>query len=240
MKQLILFLLLPLMIWGDGPRKKQIDLVQAWTHPNNQEFAESGLMGDICQTLREKNVTLIATDLKTEKDRFDLAYIVLYSKPDFLKRETLKKFPKKKLLLFMWEPPVVQKKLYEKEFLDLFKRCYTWDDDLVDNKKFFKFYYPCLQPMQKELPSFEGRKLVVQISSNKKSKHPQELYKAREEVIRFFEEKSEGIFEFYGPAWETKGYKNYRGTINNKHEVLKNYRFSICYENMQGVKGYIT
>jgi hypothetical protein len=236
----LLFCLLPLLVWAEGPRKKQIDLVQAWTEPNNQAFVQGGHLGNIFQALKEKNVTLVATDLKDEKDSLELTYVVLYSKPWFLKTETLKKIPQKKRLLFTWEPPVFQPGMYKKEFLDLFKRVYTWDDDLVDNKKFFKFYYPNLQPMIQERPTFEERKLLTQLSSNKKSKHPKELYKAREEVIRFFEDKPDGIFEFYGPAWEKKGYKNYRGMVDNKIDALKQYRFSVCYENMRDVKGYIT
>jgi hypothetical protein len=88
------------------------------------------------------------------------------------------------------------------------------------------------------LPSFEEKKLVTQISSNKKSKHKHELYSERERVIQFFEDKND--FDFYGYAWEAKGYKNYRGSIDNKQETLKNYRFNVCYENIYDVRGYIT
>jgi alpha(1,3/1,4) fucosyltransferase len=240
MKKLI-FLLLPLFLWAaEHPRKKQINLVQAWSKPNDQGFVQGGLLGDIYKNLQEKNFRLIATDLKNDKDISELTYVVVWSKPHFLKDADLNKFPKKKLIAFLWEPPVFQKSAYEDKFLDKFKRIYTWDDDLVDNKKFFKFYYPVLAPMIKDLPAFEEKKLLVQMSSNKKSKHAKELYKERESVIRFFEEKQEGDFDFYGPAWEKKGYKNYRGMVDNKIETVKNYRFSVCYENMRDVKGYVT
>lgn len=241
MKKVLLLILLPCLIWSSTPRRKQIDLVHAWTMtPNDQSFVQSGLLAEIYETLQEKNVHLISTDLKDEKDTTELTYVVVWSKPYYFRSETLKKIPFKKRILFLWEPPVFQPKLYKKEFLDLFKRCYTWDDDLVDNKKFFKFYYPELKAMRADLPKFEDRKLLTQMSSNKKSKHPKELYSARESVIRFFEDKPEAGFEFYGPAWETKNYKNYCGMVDDKIGTLAHYKFSVCYENMYDVKGYIT
>lgn len=37
-----------------------------------------------------------------------------------------------------------------------------------------------------------------------------------------------------------KTYKCYQGSVNEKYEYLKKYKFSICYENVSGVNGYIT
>ncbi|HUD01359.1 MAG TPA: glycosyltransferase family 10 [Rhabdochlamydiaceae bacterium] len=204
--------------------------------PNDQTNVQNGCLSAVYKALQEKNIRLFETDLKNEKDYFDLTYVIVWNKTACPKKELFKKFPKKKLLLFMWEPPVFLK--VKPAYYEGFKRVYTWNDDLVDNIKFFKFYYPVLQPMLQNLPSFEEKKLVTQMSSNKKSKHSKELYKAREAVIQFFEDKDD--FEFYGPAWESKEYKNYRGTVDNKLDTLKNYRFNVCYENMRDVKGYIT
>ncbi len=222
-------------------RVKQIDLVHNWTSdPNDQSFAQKGPLAEVYQVLKLKQTTLKITDLRSEKDSDRLTYIVVWNKPSFLNAKTLSRFSSKKMILFMWEPPVVQKELYSAQFLSQFKRVYTWDDDLVDNKKFFKFYYPVLTPMLTDLPSFEQRKLLTQISSRKKSKHEKELYTARLSVIKFFQDLPEGDFEFYGHGWGKEPYRHYLGTTDNKLETLKNYRFSICYENMRDVKGYIT
>ena len=37
-----------------------------------------------------------------------------------------------------------------------------------------------------------------------------------------------------------KKYNSYKGTIDNKLETLKEYKFSICYENVTNINGYIT
>lgn len=38
----------------------------------------------------------------------------------------------------------------------------------------------------------------------------------------------------------TKKYPSYRGAVEMKSDVLKQYKFSICYENCRDIKGYIT
>jgi alpha(1,3/1,4) fucosyltransferase len=238
-KSIIILFLFPLLLVG-AERTKQIDIVHNWTsNPNDQAFADISCLAAIKKTLQEKNIKILMTDLLNEEDSNDLSYVVVWNKPGYFKKETLNKFAQKKLLLFAWEPRVVQKDLYSTKFLENFKRVYTWDDDLVDNKKFFKFYYPVLLPMIQDRPSFEEKKLLTQISGNKRSKHSKELYSARESVIQFFEDKP-CVFEFYGTEWGKRGYKNYKGAPANKLEVLKNYRFSVCYENMRDVKGYVT
>jgi alpha(1,3/1,4) fucosyltransferase len=170
----------------------------------------------------------------------EVAYLVLWNLcPKFLKYD-FSKFPQEKLILFLWEPPSVEPHIYEKKLHQHFSKIFTWDDDLVDNKKYFKFYYPVLQKMREDIPAFEQKKLCTLISSNLHSQHPNELYSKREEVILFFEEMGGDDFEFYGRKWEGCGYKNYKGAIEDKGTVLKNYRFAICYENIKEIRGYVT
>lgn len=142
-------------------------------------------------------------------------------------------------VLFMWEPPTVQPQLYDPKVQARFGKIFTWDDDLVDNKKFFKFCYPALKERIANIPPFEEKKFCTLIARRLGSKHPKELYSERVNVIRFFEDKP-GEFEFYGAYWEKKKFKNWRGAIPDKMAVLKNYKYCICYENMRDVRGYIS
>lgn len=240
MKFLCLFLLTFSSLFGHS-KKRVIDLSHDWpVDPNDQGIIQSQILKDASKALLEKNIHLVATDLKNEKNSAELAYVVLWGKRHGIEEKSLTRFPTKKKILFMWEPPVVKKNLYHKTFHQQFKRIYTWDDDLVDNKKYFKFYYPVLRPLEQDLPAFEHRKLLTQVSCNKVSKHARQLYTEREKVIQFFEDKPAGGFDFYGHNWHKKGYKNFKGTVENKIETLKQYRFSVCYENMCDVKGYVT
>lgn len=158
-----------------------------------------------------------------------------------LKDCDLSKIPKEKLILVMWEPPIVQPMLYTPKIQDCFGKIFTWNDDLVDNQKFFKIHYPALTPRIENIPSFEEKKFCVIVCRRFKSSHPNELYSKRVKTIEFFEEKPIGELDLYGFYWEKKKYKNWKGPLHSsKLEKIKEYKFSICYENMCNVKGYIT
>ncbi len=121
---------------------------------------------------KKKIFVSYASDLKNEKDYERTDYVVVWNKTGCASKELLKSSLRKNCssLCGSLRPSSNILRL----LLSHFNRIYTWDDDLVDNKKFFKFYYPELKAMMKDLPSFEEKKLVTQISSNKKSKHPNE------------------------------------------------------------------
>lgn len=148
--------------------------------------------------------------------------------------------PKDKLVLFLFEPPVVLPKMYKESTFKYFGKIYTWDDDLVDGVQFFKFYYPVLRTMLPDLPLFEDKKLCTLVNSCLKSRKRNSLYEERKKAIAFFEEIGEEGFEFYGRKWDASQYKSYRGCVDDKLQAMKHYRFSICYENCADRKGYIT
>lgn len=170
----------------------------------------------------------------------DSACIIFWNLPSFAKKLDLSALPKEKMVLFLWEPPAVNSYLYKEKLHRLFSRIYTWDDDLVDNKRYFKFFYPNFHPMEKQLPSFQERKLCTLIAANKSSRHPDELYSLRDAAIAYFEAAAKDEFTLYGYGWEEKNYSCYKGAVNDKIQTLKQYRFALCYENISGLKGYIT
>lgn len=144
---------------------------------------------------------------------------------------TLRKLPKEKLVLFLYEPEGA-----DAYYCNHFSKVYTYNDDLIDNKKYFKFYYPVLFPMLEDIPEFEDKKLCVLMTHR--------YTPMREKLIRFFETKSPLDFDYYGyrpiiPTW------TYRGAITShplsweKLTLLKNYRFCVCFENSY-INGYIT
>jgi hypothetical protein len=237
MKCVLFLLLLPLFLFGDH----RVELVHDFTaNPSSQELlAEESPWHPLKRALEEKNLHLISSNLEGFKDSADVACLVFWNVPEYAKK-ALPTLPKKKMILFLWEPPTVLGTQYKEKMLAHFSKIYTWDDAFVDNKKFFKFHYPVLHPMHEDLPCYADKKLCTLIITHKQSKHPLELYSEREKVIRFFEGLEKPDFEFYGRGWDPQKYKNYRGIIENKIEKLKRYRFSFCYENMRGTKGYIT
>lgn len=156
--------------------------------------------------------------------------------------------------LFLWEGRSVNPLNYRKDIWDRFKYIFTWNDDLVDNKKFFKFYLPVpFTDSTKISIPFNQKKLLVNITANKYSSYPKELYSARRKTIEYFTKNHPSDFDLFGVKWNrpatlwqkrlpflTKKYSSYKGVSQNKIETLSKYKFTLAYENMNEANGYIT
>lgn len=198
--------------------------------------------------VKNEDMRLLAHDfsLPLQVQADDTKYLYIFNNiPRWVEKNwqaKIKSIPKEKRVLIMWEPLVFMPKMYEKDTYALFDKILTFDDDLVDNVKFFKYNYPVLRPMIENRPRFSQKKLLTQISGNKTANghFSKELYSERLKAIRFFEKYTEFEFDFYGTGWNAKKFRNYKGAPADKLETLKNYKFSLCFENTKNVKGYIT
>ena len=146
---------------------------------------------------------------------------------------------KENRLLIIQEPSVVNPYSYYKHSHGYFKKILTWDDKMVDNDLYYKFFYPQPLPSKKYEVPYREKKFLTMICGNKMSNHPLELYSKRKEAIEYLE-KTKCEFDLYGFGWDKSINPSYMGKIEHKLDVLSKYKFSICYENMQGVNGYIT
>lgn len=159
--------------------------------------------------------------------------------PHHLSVEFLEKVGKKNLVALVWEPPSVMPKLHTNSYYSYFSKVITWDDSRVNRKKFVKFRYPVNNPMISDLVPFSEKKLCTLISANKTSTYKGEIYTERRRAISYFNQ-FPNEFDLYGWGWDINEFSTYKGSIENKIDTLKNYKFSICYENTVGMKGYIT
>ena len=176
-----------------------------------------------------------ANDLETLQDS---DYIIVFDV--FLDQlERLKHYPKEKKILFLWEPPSVIPENYVLENHRDFSKVYTWHDGLVDNQKYFKFYYPVIRPMITDIPNYHSKELCTLIACNKESHFPGELYSERRNLIQFYENTPHNDFTLYGKWWPPS-LRNYAGPIDKKVDTLKHFRFCYAYENIRNVPGYIT
>lgn len=130
------------------------------------------------------------------------------------------------------------------------------------NTQYHQTYFPQAVPDMPERPalSFKERKLVTMISSAKNignwkkdlllklrfGMNVREIYSERLRAIEFFSPLKD--FDLYGYLWDavqgssllTQAIKRcYRGTVVNKHDTLRGYRFALCYENSE-FPGYVT
>jgi len=169
-------------------------------------------------------------------------------------KDCLKENLQNKMVLFLWEPPTVMSRNWEDNLYEKFNIIFTWNDRLVDGKKFHKIHWPQTHkfPVVEKVP-FNKKKLLVNITANKYSSHPRELYTARRKTIRYFEKKYPNDFDLYGVGWNQPVgkfqklphfyrayYPSYRGVVRNKWDVYPKYKFGLCYENICNEPGYIT
>jgi alpha(1,3/1,4) fucosyltransferase len=172
-----------------------------------------------------------------------------------------------KKFLIIIEPPSVYPKNHKKSIENIYDKIFTWDDDIIDNSKYFKYNFSFdLNSLKKNYQNIRRSKLSVMICRNKVSRHKNELYSKREEVIRWHEKNMPSNFDLYGKGWDELKIKTYpftffnrynffgkfmnnifqdklnvyKGQIKSKSQVLSNYKFSYTYENIEGVNGYIT
>jgi hypothetical protein len=164
----------------------------------------------------------------------------VYSERTFFKK-CVKARMTSKMAVILYEPEVVFDFNYDIKNNRLFEIVFTWNRSLIEEGgKYREFVYP------QEIPSspmrivpFEDRKLICNFSANKKSTHTQELYSARINTIRFFEENCLDEFDHFGRGWSSD-YKSWRGTVVDKKTTMSGYKFNLCYENALGFRGYVT
>lgn len=151
-----------------------------------------------------------------------------------------------RLALFIGEPPVVRPLNWDTRAHDAFSRIMTWSDDLADGRRYHKYRFPLPARYPRLEPSpFAKRRLLVNISANKHSTHPDELYSARLATIRYFDRVHLSQFSLFGPGWDPsllrgRRFRSYGGTVRHKWEVYHQFRFALAYENMRNAPGYVT
>ena len=164
----------------------------------------------------------------------------------------------KRKYLILLESPHVDIHTFNIDLHNEFEKIFTWSDDLIDNQKYFKVNYAFQFP--KRIPREWNKKLCCMIAGNKYSKHSEELYSERRKVIHWYQKNHKNEFDLYGTQWDEfyfgrsllgriinkipifRGSKfpSYKGRVESKLDVLRKYKFSICYENIKNQNGYIT
>ena len=169
--------------------------------------------------------------------------------------------------LILVESELIRADNYDKNKHNFFNKVFTWNDELVDEKKYFKLNFSHLFPDRINKNLIIKENLCILIAGNKNVNHPLELYSKRVEAIRWFEGNHPEAFDLYGIGWDkyrfnglkiiralnrvpyfpqlfakitNQSYPSYKGVVDNKNEVMEKYKFSICYENAKDIPGYIT
>jgi hypothetical protein len=133
----------------------------------------------------------------------------------------------------------------------------TWNGSLASvDDRYTEYNIPqYLEPDRDGMAPFDERDLLVNVTSRKYSDHPDELYSAREDVIRYYDENHPEAFSLYGRYWNSRPrpedvyhhrklrartYRTYEGLVDEKPSAYHRHRFALCFENMTGIDGYVT
>lgn len=137
-----------------------------------------------------------------------------------------------RLALAVFEVPLVIPEHGDQRLFSMFPVSFTSNDDLANGKNIRKFCYP--QPVEWPQPEdipFKNKKLLINVSSNKRCDHPLEVYSVRHEDIRCFDANLPEDFDLYGFGWGADK-RTYRGVLEeHKSKAYSRYRFGLCYEN---------
>jgi hypothetical protein len=169
--------------------------------------------------------------------------------------------------LLMFETEFVKRKNGQKALWNKYKKIFTWNDDLVDGHYFVKINFP--NPIKVHpVDGFSVRDRTFCLIAGNRAlavRDDKNLYPERVKVIRWFEMNAPDHFDLYGVGWNLpevrsglvgklthrlwgilsryvslQHFPSYRGSVDHKCNVLKRTKFSICYENVRDLPGYIT
>jgi hypothetical protein len=170
-------------------------------------------------------------------------------------------------MVALWEAPVVTPRNWDIARHSAFDTLFTWDPRLIDGKRYRPLpaaprEFDGAFKVERNLSNKTG--LCVLVATNQRRGNPQELYSERLKAIRWFEMHHPESFDLYGRGWSELGIRgharlrklglmglltqffppekrpSYRGSVADKLPLMQRYRFSICYENVREIPGYIT
>jgi hypothetical protein len=171
-------------------------------------------------------------------------------------QELRSRYPKTPLYLVLVEPDTIRPANWKLENHKAFKKIFSWNTLIADNKRYIWLSWPTKIQIE-DISAIKKSKFCTLIASNKFSNIKNELYSERRNAIRWFEKNDPNNFDLYGVGWDriyiailgranfildkiyrklknypkVDIYSSYRGTLKNKREALKEYKFAICYEN---------
>jgi len=216
--------------------------------------------------LREyaKNRDIHVSTIDTEPlDSYDAIVFLDFPQKNNKYFKNLIKTGFKNIFLVLCESEIIRPDNYDIKNHKYFKKIFTWKDNLVDNEQYLKYFLPNkIQPFDISEINCK-KKLVTLIAGHKYHSHPKELYSERINAIRWFEKNHPNDFDLYGFGWDEyrfgdklsifnydklkfirkrirQNFPSHVGSVESKHNTLKNYKFAICYENAIDISGYIT
>jgi glycosyltransferase involved in cell wall biosynthesis len=146
-------------------------------------------------------------------------------------------------ILVLQECPIIHPPNWHAKNHEAFDIVLTWNRDLGSRRNYqylpWTSAWACTN-LGVESDLRPRKYFLANISSNKKSILPGELYSERVRAITFFSRTLGSKFVLYGHGWESEKFPCYRGVSQSKLKSLKESEFSLCFENFSNMNGYVT
>jgi len=153
------------------------------------------------------------------------------------------------MVAIVCEPPVIASIYYDQDIQRCFGAFYLAESTLPDNRNSFYLGFP-VSPVDTDWVPFEAKKLLVSITGGKFLSFEGCLYADRIKAIKHFQTSLPEEFDMFGEGWKRdtlfpgisphKLFPCYKGSVSSKHETMRKYKFSLCYENCNDVYGYVS
>lgn len=222
---------------------------------------EATIFSTLKKYLKRKNIEIITYDVSTKQSPFKYVYFDMPYPWNFKAWRVIVRNRKKNILICN-ESALIIPFNYWKILHLFFAKVYTWYEPLIDKKKYRKILHPKSSfGIDKKPKNFKDKNFLILINANKLPFFPfkflssfgRELYSERIKAIEYFEKAIPDKFFLYGKGWNKpkkynltekifgfKKYSTYKGEIDDKLELLSNFKYTICFENLTEVNDYIT
>ena len=194
--------------------------------------------------------------------------VIFEELPDFENNEIKNIFKSNKpKILIQRENQFINQKYKNLTYYDKFNHIFTWNSDLLNNKKFNQYYkgYNFSKKIKKSI-DYNKKKFISFISFNKVINYYETLYPLRLKIIKWFNKNCPDQMDLFGIGWDKyyfKGpralrifnkinffsklfsynFKVYKGNAGSsllqKLNIMKNYKFHFAFENAR-LNGWIT
>lgn len=236
-------------------------------HPEFQEDRSTCFLRVLRERLAERGIDLVHCDDAAPEDVW--GYIFINHNGKYLERLERTGY-KGRLFLIVFESALIQPDNWLPETRCRYSAVFSWenpgDSGSLDQLQRLLYFWPNPLSLAVEpLPFSERKKMCVLMAANKWKRRPNELYTERFRAILWFMKHHPEDFDLYGYDWNISPAKKlvehvrnawrsfrgtqvrpvdvspvYRGSVSVKKDIIKNYRFCVCYENAENFPGYIT
>ena len=180
------------------------------------------------------------------------AFIVVDPTKSLLMELARSRVNPRRVILMVIEPPVIRRWTwrYMRYYAPFLAKIFVSDRARSRGSKIQ--WLPLPQPLdgfdRSDRSSFASKPkdgFMVMLRANKISDQPGELYGKRRELVRYFESRSDDLFDLYGPGWndpnhaEPVMYRNHLGFAEGTVETYSRYKFTLGMDN-SAVPGLLT